>query len=86
LRLVLAIETFIPEKFMQKFCAISWRLMLPVLALSVAACKHGSAPSLPYDYDGIFFPRQQAANVVMEALMVGQLVEVICSCGRSITR
>jgi hypothetical protein len=45
------------------------------MALLTAACSSESAPN-QYEYDGIFFPRQKATVAVMDAILIGKLVEV----------
>jgi hypothetical protein len=50
-------------------------LVLIVVALVAVSCSSQSAPN-QYEYDGIFFPRQKAVDVVMEAILIGKLVKV----------
>ncbi|MCI0696157.1 hypothetical protein L0337_29665 [candidate division KSB1 bacterium] len=50
-------------------------LVIIAVALITAACSPESAPN-QYDYDGIFFPRQKAGVAVMDAILIGKLVEV----------
>jgi hypothetical protein len=50
-------------------------LALVVVALVAASCSSKSAPS-QYECGGIFFPRQKAGVAVMEAILIGKLVEV----------
>lgn len=43
-------------------------------ALVGVTCSRESAPD-QYEYDGIFFPRQKATVDVMDAILIGKLVE-----------
>ncbi len=60
-------------KFISRL-ALAWAAIM-IIALIATACSSESAPN-QYDYDDIFFPRQPATVDVMEALLIGKLVEV----------
>lgn len=55
--------------------ALAAWLVIIVVALVTVSCSSRSAPN-QYDYDGIFFPRQQANVDVMDAILTGKLVKV----------
>ncbi|MGH7601575.1 MAG: hypothetical protein ACREOI_34880, partial [bacterium] len=56
---------------------LAWPASAAIIAMALiaASCSSKSAPN-QYEYDGIFFPRQKATVAVMEAILIGKLVEV----------
>jgi len=53
----------------------AWAIIIAMAMMIAAACSSKSAPN-QYEYDGIFFPRQQANVAVMDAILTGKLVKV----------
>lgn len=51
-----------------------WLILIVVASIAIS-CSSESAPN-QYEYSGIFFPRQKPVDVVMEAILVGKLVNV----------
>lgn len=55
-------------------CKMAMGLALIAAALVAISCSSKSAPN-QYEYNGIFFPRQKVVTDVMEAILIGKLVE-----------